>query len=451
MLSKTASRALEAIEVALGVLAEVDLDALAAGDLVRLAGRCETLVRRHGVLLGDISHQLQRRDLSEIGGAGYKVLADWLRITPAAARRRAAMAEHLAPRVTLTGEPLPPRLPATAAAWRVGELDVEHVRVIQRFLSDLPLDVTAAEHDWAEAVLAEHARDLRPDQLMKLAERLALMLNPDGTFSDEDRAVRRGFTFGRQQPNGMSRATLWATPALRAELEAWFAKFAAPGMCNPADQTSLVDGEPTQAQADGDRRTHPQRQHDALSALLRGRLGDPALGQHKGLPVTVIVSASLQDLHAQIGVATTAGGTVLPISDVIRMAGHAYHYLTLYDESSGRPLWLGRTRRLASADQRIVLHAMDRGCTHPGCTMPGYLTEVHHAEKDWADGGFTDVDDLAFACPPHNRLVKPGGWRTRKLRDGTTEWLPPPGLPLKGGVNTFHHPQRRPLNTERSA
>ena len=272
--------------------------------------------------------------------------------------------------------------------------------------------------------------------------RLALVLNPDETFSDADRALRRSFTWGPQRADGMSHGRLWATPALRAELDALFAKLAAPGMCNPSDQTPQVEGEPTPEQADADRRSVGQRQHDALSALARGALGDPKLGRHNGLPVTLIVSATLQDLQDKAGVGVTAGGTLLPISDVIRMASHSYHYLTIFDTVTGRALWLGRTKRIASADQRIVLHNRDRGCTHPGCTVPGYASQVHHAARDWADGGATDVDDLSFACGPHNRLVKRGGWTTRKRRDGSTEWLPPAHLPLVGGVNRFHHADR---------
>ena len=127
------------------------------------------------------------------------------------------------------------------------------------------------------------------------------------------------------------------------------------------------------------------------------------------------------------------------MTDLIRMASHSYHYLTLFDKATGRTLWLGRTKRIANADQRIVLHNKDRGCTHPGCTVPGYGSQVHHATLDWAEGGTTDIDDLTFGCGPHNRLVKRGGWHTRKLPDGTTEWIPPPHLPLKGGINRYHH------------
>ncbi|MCB1290874.1 MAG: HNH endonuclease [Mycobacterium sp.] len=442
MLSNDVEGAVAQIDAALDVLSSLDLSGLSAPDLVRLAGRCETLVRRQAVLRGDIALEVGRREAADVGGAPLKVLADWLRISPAEARRRSAMAEPLAPRTTLTGESLPPRQPETARAWREGALDVEHVRVIQRFLTELPVEVGPAQREEAEAFLAGHARGLRPDQLARLAERLALSLNPDGKFSDADRAARRGFTWSRQDASGMSTGRLVATPALRAELEAWLAKFAAPGMCNPADPRPAVGAQPTQDQIDTDRRTHPQRQHDALEALVRGQLGDPALGSHRGLPVTVIISASLQDLQAKTGVGITAAGTVVPMSEVIRLAGHAYHYLSVFDETTGRRLWLGRSKRIASADQRVVLHERDRGCTFPGCTVPGYGCQVHHATTDWAEGGTTDIDHLDLACGPHNRLVKRGGWTTRKRRDGTTEWIPPPGKPLRGGTNTYHHPEK---------
>ena len=88
-----------------------------------------------------------------------------------------------------------------------------------------------------------------------------------------------------------------------------------------------------------------------------------------------------------------------------------------------------------------MLHCTDRGCTAPGCDVPGYLTEVHHVDE-WSAGGLTNIDNLTFVCRQHHRLIKQDGWRTRKLRDGRTEWLPPPHLPLRGGTNSYHHPER---------
>ena len=239
----------------------------------------------------------------------------------------------------------------------------------------------------------------------------------------------------------MSIARLVATPELRAMLEAWEAKFGAPGMCNPAEQSPTVTGEPSLDVVDRDTRTHAQRRHDALAALLRGQLGDPKLGQHNGLPVTVIVSATLEQLQTGAGVAVTGGGSLLPIRDLIRMAAHSYHYLCVFDQHTAKPLYLGRSKRIASADQRIVLHAKERGCSFPGCDMPGYLSEVHHCQA-WSDGGNTDIDDLTFGCGQHHALGSVGGWTTRKRNDGSTEWIPPPQLPLRGGTNDYHHPER---------
>lgn len=436
------SEVLTGLESAAADLGALDWDALPLSDLLDGLDRLETVRRLAAASAYDGAAAVNRRDQKDLGAASNRVIADVVRISPAEAKRRIRLAGQLGPRTALTGQQLPPMFPATAAAWHAGTLDGEHIRVIDRFFHELPEHVAAPDAAKAEAFLAEQAALLRPDQLDKLASQLALQLNPDGVFSDADRARKRGFTWcGGQGPDGMSIGRLIATPELRAMLEAWMAKFGAPGMCNPNDQSPNVTGEPDQPTIDRDSRSHAQRQHDALTALVRGQLGDPRFGQHQGLPVAVIVSATLDQIHSGAGAAVTAGGTLIPMRDVIRMASHAWHYLCVFDQHSARPLYLGRAKRIASADQRLVLHVRDRGCTAPGCDMPGYLCEVHHVDE-WADGGVTDIDKLTFACRRHHALITPGGWKTRKRKDGSTQWLPPPQLPLPGGINTYHHPER---------
>jgi hypothetical protein len=88
-----------------------------------------------------------------------------------------------------------------------------------------------------------------------------------------------------------------------------------------------------------------------------------------------------------------------------------------------------------------VLYAKDRGCTRPGCDVPGYWCEVHHVEP-WASTHRTDVNQLALACGGDHPLAE-NGWITRKRKDGTTEWIPPPHLdhgPPR--TNTYHHPEK---------
>jgi len=100
-------------------------------------------------------------------------------------------------------------------------------------------------------------------------------------------------------------------------------------------------------------------------------LASGKLGQHNGLPASIIVSTTLKDLEAAAGRGLTGGGTLLPMSDVIRLARHAHHYLAIFD--NGKAIGLYHTKRLASPGQRIVLYAKDRGCTRPGCDVSGLL------------------------------------------------------------------------------
>ncbi len=434
------SAALDAQDATDAALRGLNFDGLSPAVRLEVLKRMEASRRRQVAVSHDLIAGLAKEEPAAVGGPIHKVIADCLRISYAEARRRCRDAEQLSPRLTLTGQELPPELPATAQAWREGELDAQHLRVIQAFLHDLP-DATPADIvEGAERFLAEQAAKLRPDQLERAAHRIALHINPDGKFSDSDRARQRGFTWCGQRRDGMSIGKLIASPELRANLDAWLARFAAPGMCNPDDEYPCTADEPVEDAAGRDTRTPAQRQHDALNALVRGQLGDPKLGRHNGLPVTVIVSTTLRELTTGTGRAVTGGGTLLPMPDLIRMASHAYHYLAVFDEHQSRPLYLGRSRRVASPDQRVVLYAKDRGCTHPGCDVPGYWCEVHHVDE-WAVGGATDADKLTFACGPHHKLAGTG-WRTRKLADGRTAWIPPPQFDARARTNDYHHPER---------
>lgn len=431
--------AFDALDAAMAKVGELDFEEYEPAVRLRALQRLETARRQQAVPGHDIIAGLAKEDRAAIGGPVHKVIADWLRISCGEARRRLRDAKQLTPRVTLTGETLPPELPATAQAWRAGRLDEQHLRVIQTFIRELPEAIAPDTVERAERFLAEQATQLRPDQLEKVANRFAITINPDGKFSDADRARQRGFSWGAQRRDGMSMGKLIASPELRANLDSWFARFAAPGMCNPDDPTPCVAADPPDDVTD--LRSHPQRQHDALNALVRGQLGDPKLGVHHGLPVTVIVSTTLQELTAGAGHAVTAGGTLLPMRDLIRMASHAYHYLVVFDEHQSRPLYLGRSRRIASPDQRVVLHARDRGCTRPNCDVSGYWSEVHHVDS-WARGGKTDIDNLTLACKPDNDLAE-NGWQTRKLSNGDTQWIPPPQLDHgQPRTNGYHHPER---------
>ena len=182
-----------------------------------------------------------------------------------------------------------------------------------------------------------------------------------------------------------------------------------------------------------------QRNHDGLLAGLRALFASGKLGQHNGLPVSIIVTTTLKDLEAATGKGLTGGGTLVPMSDVIRWASHAHHYLAIFDR--GKALALHHTKRLASPAQRIMLYGKERGCTMPGCDAPAYHSQVHHVQR---------LDPN----PPHRHQRPHPGLRpaqparrerrtTRKNARGDTEWIPPAHLDHgRPRTNTFHHPEK---------
>ncbi|OBG67689.1 HNH endonuclease signature motif containing protein [Mycobacterium sp. E735] len=417
------------------------VDAMTVRQQLAMLERCEQARRQLPALehpvINSLAHQATPE---ELGGTLAHAIAEATLVSRAEASHRVKEAVDLGPRRGLTGEPLEPILPATAAAQRAGKLGAGQVAVIRRFFRQLPGWVDAATRAAVEADLATHGTQYRPEQLAALADHVADCLNPDGTYRDEDRARRRGLVLGKQAADGMSELRALLTPEARATLEAVLAKLAAPGMCNPLEDTPCVDGAPSQEAIDRDARSAAQRNHDALLAANRALLASGELGRHNGLPASIIITTTLADLQAAAGHGRTGGGTRLPISDVIRLARHAHHYLAVFDHA--KPVALYHSKRLASPGQRIVLYAKDRGCSAPGCTVPGYLSEVHHV-TDYAQCGRTNIDNLTFACGPHHRLLKPGGWTTRTNTKGDTVWIPPPHLDRgQPRTNTFHHPEK---------
>jgi hypothetical protein len=60
--------------------------------------------------------------------------------------------------------------------------------------------------------------------------------------------------------------------------------------------------------------------------------------------------------------------------------------------------------------------------------VPGYWSDY---VDEWAAGGLTDADKLVEK-----------GWRTEKLPNGRTGWIPSPHLYRGARTNDYHHPER---------
>ena len=430
--------ALDAIDAAHAVLRDTDSDVVGNNFRVDVAERLETQDRANrGLMYRFFGEIVDPPDGSEGTPAVREMLSARLRITRGEIVRRFKLAARIRPRRSLTGPPLQPELPELAAAVAAGAVGEDHIRAVCRAVDVLPACVAPADVAEAERTLVHHATKLDAGVVIKLGQRIADYLNPDGLFSDEDRARRRGLSLGPQGADGMSRLSGLLDPEARAYFEAIEAAVR-PGRHQPDS------AEPQER----DQRSPAQRCHDALKLGLETAISSGKLGMHRGHPVTVIATTTLADLnqaaHAVVdpsipmpAPATTGGGSRLPMRDLICMASTAIHYLAVFDDHTERPLYLGRQKRLATADQRLICYARDRGCTRPNCLESGYRCEVHHS-PDWAQGGRTDADKLFFACGCDHGGGSRGEWHTVVTDNGRLGWTDGNGPPQ---INHAHHPE----------
>ena len=447
----SSDRVLAAVAALRAIHDELDaceFDALNATESVTLLDALEESERRTAAHRHRGLAQLQQQTTAiEMGAKSWRdVLAIRWRLSGSEAGMRLTQAALLGPRRSVTGEGLSPILEAVAVAQRMGFLTNEHVEIIRKGIAKIPSWVQQSERDQIEVDWVRHGVGDGPKALQDQINQTLFLLDQDGEPpNDEERQRRRAARMGPQRHDAMSEFTATLTPQNRAVWEVLFAKFAAPGMCNPADEEPCISGVPSQAQIDADTRTLAQRQHDALYFIGRHAMGKDDLGRLNGLPTSILIRTTLQDLMTMTGSATTGGGSSMPIKDVVQMAAenNATNYLGVFDAANGKVLDLFRDRRTASTAQRLAIILRDGGCTKPGCPVPAYGSQVHHTVADWCDGGNTNVNEMSLACGPDNRMVGPGGWTTRIDEHHDTEWHPPPNLDNgQNRVNHYHHPER---------
>lgn len=453
--------ALAGYHAAIASLVDVDFTGFGTAELLALQSEREQQARTHTM----IDHRIQAALMAqatphEIGGKSWKdVLATRMRISGKEASRRVAAAAELGPRYAIGGEVLEPLLPVCAQAMLAGTINTEHITIVRDTVAKAERYVSTAELAQIESDLVAAATRDTPETLKAAADKLLYLLNQDGDGPDVA-AHLRGLRIGKQDADGLVHVEGWLDPEAASYLTTVTGVWGAPGINNPTDSEPIhnpspnpLDAPPDTNEADAseeqdssqkqqeaatrDTRTVAQRNHDALKAALREVLMSKRLGRHGGLPVTVVVSTTLAELEAGAGIAVTGSGIRMPMKDLIRLASHSFHYLVVYDHHTAEPLYMARTKRLATKAQRLLLYNRDRGCTRPGCIAAADRCECHHAEADWQHGGQTDAPGLALSCGPDNRLVGLGWTTTVDPDTGRIHWHPPPLMDT--GQDTLNH------------
>lgn len=312
-----------------------------------------------------------------------------------------------------------PWLTAIGTAVRAGELTIDAARGIRSGLGIPTAVVTIEDLSRAAAILLAERHDLHADAFLRRARELRQDLDAAEVAATEA-AIHEGRAFRRViRPGGLRRFIIDADLESGAYLDDVYDKLTAPrrGVRFTADDDAAWAKDVA-----ADDRTLDQYVHDAFTELLR--IGVEAdlrstvpgrrrtIGSHRPA-VRVLVSA--EQLAARSGRGHLEGvATPVSMATVERIACADGIAPIVFRE--GKPINLGRTRRLFTAAQHTVLAARDGGCRVGSCDRPPEWCESHHIEH-WQRGGPTDIENGMLLCRHHHMLVHNNGWDIKRRGD----------------------------------
>ena len=369
------------------------LDWLASEDVVELPAETmgedlKALERLGNRVQAESIRRLKRFD----SGRGYTTYnsfsaASWLRwqckLTGAAAMNRVGVARRI------------DGLPQTQAAFAQGSISLRHAALI----ATTSEQCGAEFGEQAEAVLVEAATTSDPYQLRGSCLRMRHYLEPEGVLKEaKDLHEQRNLHLS-QSLDGV---------------------FYLDGQLDPeggATLQSAIDSLMGPPAAD-DHRTAAQRRADALVEAARRLLDGGDLPQRAGQKPHLLVNVDMNTLskqpHSQP--ADLEWAQPIPAETARRLACDC-SVTPILKGIESHQVEAGRATRVISPSMRRALHARDGGCRFPGCDVPAAWTDGHHIQH-WADGGPTEMWNVALFCRRHHMKFHEGGWTVQLTDDG---------------------------------
>jgi len=296
-------------------------------------------------------------------------------------------------------------LPSLAEAYAAGAVTPAHVGIVTGAVTPARIAKAAEQGidlDRIDQILTEAALALGPEDTEQAVRRWVAGIDPDGLLDD---------AAGLPRVFRMSRSTGGRT-YLSGHLDPVGAE-----TVHTALEAVMNGHRPA-----GDRRTHAERQGDALVELCRQALHGGGLPDVRGQRPHVRVTVDLMALCAERGMpglAELAFAGPVPAETARRLACDAGVSRILTGPNS-LPLDVGREQRTAPAGIRRAVEARDPHCVFTGCTAPPTWCDIHHVDH-WAWGGETSCENGALICERHHTAVHEGGFRV--ARDpGTATW-----------------------------
>ena len=282
-------------------------------------------------------------------------------------------------------------LPVCERAWLAGDITSDHVGAIAAVRR--PETEVALARD--EAMLVEHARNLRYEGFVKTVAYWDQIADPDGVEDDQQRRRDRRDVYLSESFQGMWLGQITLDPIggtivggelRRIEAELFLADWA---------EARLVLGrEPTVSDL---ARTPSQRRADALVEMATRSATSPSDGKRPAPLFSVLVG--YETLFGRV--CELAQGTVVTPGTLLAWLDQAYIERAVF--KPGPRVEVSATARLFTGATRRGIELRDRCCTHEYCDRPADECQADHIVP-FARGGPTTQDNGQLLCGFHNRL-----------------------------------------------
>ena len=312
--------------------------------------------------------------------------------------------------------------PATVAAWGQARISRAHLMTIAEIGAPLQNPEARAEF---EATLLPRAEQTTPGRLRAIArtELERHFTEPLAVRHEEARKGRRVTV--TDLDDGMSLWQAWVPTVLAHGGDArltQMAKVADPDDPRTFEQRRadafcdlLLTGEPTGAAIDG------------VTADITMIMPAPVLLGDDGVSGTTASDGTGSGCDA---VARLANGAPIDPETARLLAGRSTLWTRLFtDPVKGQVVAVDTYT--PSKQLRRLLRARDQQCRWPGCTGKVQRCDIDHT-KPWAEGGKTEVGNLANFCRRHHvlkgaQLANARRWKVRQLSPGVLEFTSPMG------------------------
>ena len=316
-------------------------------------------------------------------------------------------------------------LPDLAPALATGDISTEHVDVVARAVGQLSNDIDRARFAARSEFLVGVAARTNPTEFGRTvrAELQRAQRDNDGIATLQRQREATSLRTWIDQTTGM-----WC---LHGEFDPETGVTLHRRLSNTIEKL-FHDSHPATCPTD------PLRKQDHLRALALVAMTDGNGVAAKGqIDISVLIDARTLATGPHDRTIIDCGIPIqLPVESIRRMLCTA-DVTPIVVGADGTRLYLGRTTRLASADQRKVLRALYRTCAITGCCVAWDQLIIHHLREYVAHNGPSDIDNLLPLCVRHHHLAHEGGWKlhvaadrtlTINLPDGTVMTTGPPNV-----------------------